>query len=221
MPATNDDPTSAPGGRGVRLPRGVRREQLLLAARGVFVTQGYHAAAMADIATAAGVSKPVLYQHFESKHELYLALLDAQTAELSLGVRSAMSHTADNEQRVHNAISAYFDFVDGKGDGAFRLVFETDLRNDPAVRERVERSSEDCMRAVADTIAADTGLPRAQADLLSVALTGLSEVTARYWLAGDRALSKADAVALLERLAWRGISSYPLIGDGTSDGSVP
>ncbi len=200
--------------RGARLPRPERRAQLLAAAQDVFAANGYHAAAMDDIATAAGVSKPVLYQHFPGKLELYLALLDTQTSELIRRVRAAIEETTDNEQRVHNAISAYFDFVDGDGtgEGAFRLVFESDLRAEPAVRERVERSSRDCMRAVAETIAADTGLPSAHAELLSVALTGLSEISARSWLETRRSIPKADAVALLEQLAWRGISSFPLQG---------
>ena len=62
--------------RGGRLPRRERRAQLLSSALEVFVAQGYHAAAMDDIAERAGVSKPVLYQHFPGKLELYLALLD-------------------------------------------------------------------------------------------------------------------------------------------------
>src|SRR6476469_2158716 len=61
--------------RGTRLPRLARRRQLLGAAQEVFVAQGYHAAAMDEIAERAGVSKPVLYQHFPGKLELYLALL--------------------------------------------------------------------------------------------------------------------------------------------------
>lgn len=204
---TPDTPT----GRGTRMPRPVRRRQLLRAAQDIFVTQGFHAAAMDDIAERAGVSKPVLYQHFPGKRDLYLALLDTHAEVLTTRVRDAMAATTDNKARVHNAISAYFDFVDGDGE-AFRLVFESDLRNDPEVRDRVEATGTACMRAVADTIAADTGLPREQAELLSVALTGLSEMAARYWLDSDRAVPKATAVRLLEALAWRGIASFPLQG---------
>ncbi len=206
--------TTAVGGGG-RMPGPARREQLLAAARHVFIEHGYHAAAMDDIAARAGVSKPVLYQHFPGKLELYLALLDTHTDELVRRVRAAIAATDDNQARVHNAISAYFDFVDADGGdrGAYRLVFESDLRNDPAVDERVERGSRACMRAVADTIASDTGLPQAQAELLSVALTGLSEVAARYWLDTERAVPKAEAIRLLETLAWRGISGFPRQAD--------
>jgi len=193
--------------RPSRMPRSARRTQLLEAAQDVFVTQGYHAAAMDDIAERAGVSKPVLYQHFPGKLELYLGLLDSAAEELLARLRSAIDATTDNKLRVQNAVSAYFDFVDQGM--AFRLILESDLRNEPAVRDRVERFSRACMEAVADTIAADTGVPRAEAELLSIGLIGISEVCARYWLDTDRAVSKDDAVRLLSHLAWRGISGFP------------
>ena len=62
--------------------------------------------------------------------------------------------------------------------------------------------------------AADTGLGRAQAELLSVALTGAAQMTATWWLAADRPIPKAEAVRLLETLQWRGISNFPLQGAG-------
>src|SRR5215211_8874323 len=87
-------------GRPARLPRSARRKQLLAAAQDVFVAQGYHAAAMDDIAERAGVSKPVLYQHFPGKLELYLALLDTHCDALIQSVRNALASTSDNKQRV-------------------------------------------------------------------------------------------------------------------------
>ena len=77
--------------RGGRLPRSARRKQLLAAAQEVFVANGYHAAAMDDIAERAGVSKPVLYQHFPGKLELYLALLDTQAEMLGRAVQDALA----------------------------------------------------------------------------------------------------------------------------------
>src|SRR5258708_10867809 len=135
MAATSGTNTA---GRPVRMPRSARRKQLLAAAQEVFVAHGYHAAAMDDIAERAGVSKPVLYQHFPGKLELYLALLDTHCDALIARMRAAMSSSTDNRVRVAGAISAYFDFVDHESE-AFRLVFESDLRNDPAVRERFAR----------------------------------------------------------------------------------
>jgi AcrR family transcriptional regulator len=195
--------------RPVRLPRSARRKQLLAAAQQVFVAQGYHAAAMDDIAERAGVSKPVLYQHFPGKLDLYLALLDTHCDALIDRVRRAMAATTDNEERVRGATEAYFDFVDHESE-AFRLVFESDLRNDPAVRERVERVEQICIAAITDTIMADTGVSRARAELLAAGLVGAAETAARFWLAGGRKVDKPEAEQLLTALAWRGIASFPL-----------
>ena len=63
-----------------RMPAAQRRTQLMDVAMRVFSREGYHGATMADVADAAGVTKPVLYQHFPSKRDLYLALLDQQIA---------------------------------------------------------------------------------------------------------------------------------------------
>jgi AcrR family transcriptional regulator len=193
----------------VRLPRSARRKQLLGAAQEVFVAQGYHSAAMDEIAERAGVSKPVLYQHFPGKMELYLALLDTHCDDIVAKVRGAMAATTDNKERVRGAIQAYFDFVDHESE-AFRLVFESDLRNEPAVRERMERLERGCIDAITETIMADTGVSRAQAELLASGLTGTSEVAARFWLAGGRQVPRADAEALVAALAWRGIASFPM-----------
>lgn len=196
-------------GRPVRLPRSARRKQLLAAAQEVFVAQGYHAAAMDDIAERAGVSKPVLYQHFPGKLDLYLALLDTHSDAIVDRVRGAMKETTDNRARVEGAVSAYFDFVDHESE-AFRLVFESDLRNEPAVRERVVRVERGCAEAITETIMADTGVSRSRAELLAAGLCGASEVAARFWLASGRKVPKLEAVALVAALNWRGIANFPL-----------
>jgi AcrR family transcriptional regulator len=207
-------PDSRP--RGTRLPRTARRKQLLGAAQEVFVANGYHAAAMDDIAERAGVSKPVLYQHFPGKLELYLALLDEHTDDLVSRVSEALATTPDNKQRVQRCIQAYFDFVaddSGGSAGAFRLVFESDLRAEPAVAERVERMVEACVEAVADTIAQDTGVPADAARLLSRGLIGTAEISARWWLQHGAAIPKTEAERLVAALVWRGISGFPRAGE--------
>ncbi|MCW2499948.1 MAG: TetR family transcriptional regulator [Frankiales bacterium] len=212
MTASSDVPA-----RGQRLPRPARRKQLLGAAQEIFVAQGYHAAAMDDIAERAGVSKPVLYQHFPGKLELYLALLEEHAAALVQRVREALKTTTDNRARVAASVTAYFDFVDGDGEG-FRLVFESDLRNDPAVRERVERMTQECVDAITDTIAHDTGFRADEAQLLSAGLTGMAEIGARWWLSSEGRVPKERAVELIVGLAWRGISGAPLHPDGSAEG---
>jgi len=89
------------------LPRLARRRQLLDAAMEVFVARGYHAAAMDEIAERAGVSKPVLYQHFPGKQELYLALLDESVERLVEAVQTALRSTTENRQRVNATFATY------------------------------------------------------------------------------------------------------------------
>lgn len=205
-----DTATALPATRA-RLPRTVRRAQLLRAAQEVFVAAGYHAAVMDDIAERAGVSKPVLYQHFPSKLELYLALLDQHSDALVAAVVEALASTTENKLRVGATIQAYFDFVSDDG-GAFRLVFESDLMREPAVRERVERATQECAEAISEVIEEDTGLPREECMLLGVGLAGMAQVTARYWVAAGGSVPRQAAAALVASLSWRGIRGFPRAG---------
>jgi AcrR family transcriptional regulator len=195
--------------RGGRLPRRARRTQLLGAALEVFVAQGYHAAAMDDIAERAGVSKPVLYQHFPGKLDLYLALLDQACDTIISSSQQALKSTEDNKERVTAAVHAFYDYV-ASDEGAFRLVFESDLTNEPAVRARVDRVTTECARLIARVIHEDTGLPDEQSRLLAVSLVGMAQVSARFWLQDGSRMPRDEAAALVAGLAWRGIRGYPL-----------
>jgi AcrR family transcriptional regulator len=203
--------TASPQARpaSTRMPRPARRMQLLGAARDVFVAQGYHAAAMDEIAERAGVSKPVLYQHFPGKLELYLALLDESANELVKIMSEALSSTSDNRQRVPATFKAFYDYVADVRE-AFRLVFESDLSNEPAVRARVEHAMYECADMVSRFIREDAGVSNEEAHLLGMALVGMAQVSARYWLSTDQAIPKDAAEQLIARLAWRGISDWPL-----------
>ena len=205
--------TATPQARtaGTRLPRQARRRQLLGAAQEVFVAQGYHAAAMDEIAERAGVSKPVLYQHFPGKLDLYLALLDESVEALTDTIRNALASTADNKQRVSATFQAFFDFVTDSGQ-AFRLVFESDLRNEPAVRDRLDAAGRVHADMISEFIREDAGLDDDQAHLLGIGLVGMAQVSATYWLSTDRAIPKDAAEQLVARLAWRGISGWPRTG---------
>nr|WP_255498060.1 TetR/AcrR family transcriptional regulator [Nakamurella sp. PAMC28650] len=191
-----------------RLSRSDRRTQLIAAAKGAFVAQGYHAAAMDDIAERAGVSKPVLYQHFPSKLDLYLALLGESADEMVRLVEEALHGTNDNNERVHRAVEAYFSFV-ADNDQAYRLIFESDLRGQVQVEQIVDRATDSCIAAITDTITTDTGVDPQRSRLLASALVGLSQVSARYWLTQSPGVPRAEAIEMLSTLAWRGISRFP------------
>jgi AcrR family transcriptional regulator len=163
---------------------------------------------MDEIAERAGVSKPVLYQHFPGKLDLYLALLDESVDTLLDTVRDALRSNPDPKQRVAATFGAYFEYVGGEGQ-AYRLVFESDLSNEPAVRARLDRVQRECAAMVSQTVSADTGLSDDEAQLLSVGLVGMAQVTARYWLSTRDHTPREAAEQVVARLAWRGISSWP------------
>jgi AcrR family transcriptional regulator len=195
--------------RGARLPRRERRAQLLESALEVFVAQGYHAAAMDDIAERAGVSKPVLYQHFPGKLDLYLALLDDACDQVIDNCRQALASTQDNKQRVAATMDVFYAYVANES-GAFRLVFESDLTSEPAVRQHVDRVTSECATMIAHVIHDDTGLPDAASRLLAVSLVGMAQVSARFWLTEAAGIEREQAAGLVAGLAWRGIRGYPL-----------
>ena len=195
--------------RGGRLPRGERRDQLLATASEVFVDRGYHSAGMDEIADRAGVSKPVLYQHFSSKLDLYLAVLQLHGDILVAGVRQALRTTTDNRQRLRSSVQAFFDFIEHDSQG-YRLIFENDNATEPQVAAQVKASIEACTDAVFDLISQDSGLDPHRARMVAVGLVGISVDCARYWLDADQPISKDDAVEGTVQFAWGGLSHVPL-----------
>ena len=194
--------------KSVRLPRDERRAQLLVAALEVFTAAGYHSAAMDEIADRANVSKPVLYQHFPSKLDLYLAVLDLHIDSLVFAIQKAIASNRENSSRVAATVEAYFGFIDNEGE-AFRLLFESDMNLEPQVRERLNRMTYDCAAAVSAVISIDTGLGKEESMMLAVGLIGTVQTTARHWLDRDGKIDRQRATELVMNLIWRGISGFP------------
>lgn len=189
----------------IRLSAEDRRAQLLDVAGRLFSEHGFHGLSMEQLADAAGVSKPVLYQHFPSKRDLYLALVRDAVAEMEEQVRKALVGTTDNRARVEGAIAAYFDFVE---DRRFELLLGTAEVTDADVRAAVEGAMARVAETVGALIAEDAGLSPSGAGFLATAVRGLATEGARWWLEHPE-LDKTEAVQLLSRLAWRGLGSFP------------
>ena len=109
-------------------------------------------------------------------------------------------------------MQAFYDYM-ASHDGAFRLVFESDLTNEPAVRQHLDRVTSGCGELIAKVIREDTGLPDEASMLLAVSLVGMAQVSARFWVTDAAGISQDDAVELVSGLAWRGIRGYPLTDD--------
>jgi len=178
--------------KSARLPRDERRAQLLIAALEVFTVAGYHSAAMDEIADRANVSKPVLYQHFPSKLDLYLAVLDMHIDSLVFAIQKAIASNRENSSRVAATVEAYFGFIDSEGE-AFRLLFESDMSLEPQVRERLNRMTYDCAAAVSAVISIDTGLGKEESMMLAVGIIGTVQTAARHWLDRDGKIDRKRA----------------------------
>jgi AcrR family transcriptional regulator len=192
---------------GIRLPAAERRAQLLEVACRLFAQDGYTGASMEAIAEAAGVTKPVLYQHFPSKHALYDGLLTIELGRLEAAFEDAIEHAEDNAARLRQGFGAYVDFVAVHED-AFRVLFTSSLGREDAFRERVARFRDWIAGRITAIIQAEAGLPETRARALAAAMVGMAEGAATWWLASSRPLPAADLADELAGLAWKGFARF-------------
>jgi AcrR family transcriptional regulator len=186
-----------------RLPAPRRRTQLLAVALRVFAERGYHPTSMNDLAEAAGVTKPVLYQHFRSKRALYLELLEDVGGRLREEIDKATTAAETPREQVHAGFLAYFRFV-AEQQLAFQLLFGGGARRDEEFADAV-RSVE---LSIADSIAAlivVEGLDDDRRRLLAHGIVGLAEGTSRHWLATGMAGSADVLAEQVAGLAWAGL----------------
>jgi AcrR family transcriptional regulator len=186
----------------MRLPAEQRRSQLLLVAVEVFGERGFHATSMDEVAEAAGVTKPVLYQHFPSKRALYRELLDDVDAQLVARLVTATSGAASGRERVQEGFAAYFRFV-AENRAGFRLLFGASVRNDPEFAVVAERAIDQIAALIADLIEIEA--PAGHRRVLAHAIVGMAEATSRR-LTNDDAEDDPDRLAgWLAEMAWFGL----------------
>ncbi len=188
-----------------RLPAAERREQLLQVALETFAAKGFHETSMNEVAEAAGVTKPVLYQHFASKKALYNELVDDVGARLENIIFEAAAAADGPRQQVEAGFRAYFGWAVAQG-SAFRVLFSDRNRADTELAQAVARVES----AVADRVASLIEIPGLSDDerhVLAFGVVGIAESTSRHWLQlglgqGTDADAFADRVA---SLAWSGL----------------
>src|SRR5829696_4321405 len=185
-----------------RLNAVARREQLLDVALEVFARAGYHGASMNDVAEAAGVTKPVLYQHFESKRELYQALLDEVGARLVGAITSATAGTTDGREQTELGFRAYFRWVTQDHD-SFRLVYGSGARRDEEFNRAVRRVTAAAAAAIAPLIAAD--IDDEHRLTLAHAIVGLAEGASRRLVERGDAFDPDEVARQVSDLAWAGL----------------
>ena len=186
-----------------RLPAPERRRQLLDVALTVFAARVYHATAMNDVAEAAGVTKPVLYQHFRSKRALYLELLEDVGGRLREAIDKATATADGPRDQVHSGFRAYFNFVASQ-QPAFQLLFGGGARRDEEFADAVRKVEVSIAEAIAQLIVVE-GLDDPRRLLLAHGIVGLAEGTSRHWLANGLTGSADELAAQVAMLAWAGL----------------
>jgi AcrR family transcriptional regulator len=185
-----------------RLSAPARREQLLGVAVEVFARQGYHGTSMNDVADAAGVTKPVLYQHFDSKRDLYLALLEEAGRHLLVTIQAATSVLPDGKAQTEAGFRAYFQWVHDDHD-AFLLLFGSGARRDEEFAAAVSAVTDAVADAIAPLITADIG-PEHRRNLAH-GLVGLAEGVSRLLVTEHTAFDPVELGRQLADLAWAGL----------------
>jgi AcrR family transcriptional regulator len=200
-----------PATRRRRMPAAQRRTVILAAAEATFAASGYHGASLDDIAHAAGVSKALIYEHFESKRELHGSLLDAHAAEIFHRLEAAAEEGETGEQRLRSGIDAFLGYVEEHRE-AWRALFRDAA--DPEVAALITRVQTQATGVIARLIAADPEAPANLADdganrelrieIHAQLLSGAVQSLATWWHAHP-SIPRAELVERAMELWWPGL----------------
>lgn len=158
---------------------------------------------MNDIAIAANVTKPVLYQHFESKHELFLEVLTETATQLNEIIRGVLAEASTGREKVERGISAYVSFFDEHPEN-YRVLYGEGVRSEPAFASELRTIQTTINDLVAEHIEIDQ-LDHELRRLAAEAISGLLESAVGYWLEEGQPQSADQVASLLSSLAWRGL----------------
>ena len=186
----------------MRLPAVERREQLLSVALPVFARQGYHDTSMNDVAEAAGITKPVLYQHFTSKRELFLATIDEAGQRMISAITTQATTDTDGRRRTEVGFRAYFRWVADDHE-AFMLLFGSGLRRDPEFAEAVGQFTAKVADAIEPLITAD--IDSSHRRTLAYAIVGMTEAISRRLVEDGEAFDPDFVARQVSDLAWAGL----------------
>jgi AcrR family transcriptional regulator len=185
-----------------RLTAPARREQILDVALEVFGRAGYHGASMNDVAEAAGVTKPVLYQHFDSKRALFRALLEEVGNRLLSAIAKATADAPDGKSQTQRGFQAYFRWVAEDHD-EFKLLYGGGTRRDDEFRDTIRHVTDEAAEAIAPLIAAD--IEPEHRRTVAHALVGLAEGASRRLVDMGENFDPDEVARQVSDLAWAGL----------------
>lgn len=208
-----------------RMPREQRRSQLLRLATEVFTEKGYQATSMDDIATAAGVTKPVLYQHFRSKETLYVEVLDVIGEAMLVEVRDMAGRGGDAEDRVRLGLRRFYELMSLKN--SLRLFTGHEIVSDE-VKERVTRILDEMSIELAGVLLSYRALSTRQARILGRGIIGIAQTTAQQLHDADDDEERDEILSTVTAVVVNGLTSFALVeqnesgaGRAAADGSEP
>ncbi|MFD5324622.1 TetR/AcrR family transcriptional regulator [Streptomyces sp. NPDC127092] len=190
-------------GRRVRMTGAERREQLLDIGRTLFAEKGFEGTSVEEIAAKAGVSKPVVYEHFGGKEGLYAVVVDREMRQLLDMVTGALT-AGHPRELLEQAAFALLDYIERYTDG-FRIL----VRDSPVAQSTGTFASliSDIATQVEDILGLEfkaRGFDPKLAPLYAQALVGSVALTGQWWL-DVRKPKKAEVAAHLVNLAWHGL----------------
>ncbi|HUF96527.1 MAG TPA: TetR/AcrR family transcriptional regulator [Ilumatobacter sp.] len=188
----------------LRLTADARRIQILDVAVDVFGHGGYHGASMNDIADAAGVTKPVLYQHFDSKDDLYRALIDDVGDRMIAAITTATAEATNGREQTELGFLAYFRWVAQRHD-EFMLIYGGGARHDPEFTDQLRVISDRAAQAIAPLIAVD--LDPVMRETLAHGLIGLAAGASRKLIESGEPFDPDEVASAISSLAWAGLRS--------------
>lgn len=168
-----------------------------------FGTHGYHDTSMNQVAEAAGITKPVVYQHFDSKHALYLALLVDIGDRLRTAIATALHNAESPREFVEAGFSAFFEFF-GEQPHAFTVLFGDGVRNDSDFLAELEKVEESIVENIIEVLHAPD-LPDDNQRILAHGIVGLSEGIGRYWLERGFDLAPETLAAQATEMTYYGL----------------
>ncbi len=181
-----------------------RRRQILDVALKAFSTSGYHNTSMTDIADALSMTKPVVYQYFDSKRELYLELLEEVSSNLVASVTAVLTATGEPRAQVENGLVAYFTWVANNPD-AFSLLFDSSERVDVEVDDIVSEFEDAAAKAIGPFITADISAD--DQHTFAIGIVGMVETVSRQVIGKGQKFDPEKLGRSVADLLWGGLRS--------------
>ncbi len=188
----------------VRMTGKERREQLLDVARALFAEKGFEVTSIEEIAHRAGVSKPVVYEHFGGKEGIYAVVVDREMQSLMDHIVNALSGGHPREL-LEQAACALLDYIEGSTDGFRILVRDSPVASSSGTFSSLLNDIASQVESILGLHFSRQGYDRKLAPLYSQALVGMVALTGQWWLE-VRKPKKDEVAAHLVNLAWKGLS---------------